>query len=131
MQEAVQQSDNAGGVGKDLVPLFEGTVGGDNHRLAFVAAVDDLVEQIGGFVVEGQVADLVNAQQAGVGVSVKLAAAPFQGLALEFFQQRGGGTKQYRGVCSVVRGESVLKEAVWNPSNEGWGTLNTHSLGNC
>ena len=61
MQQAIQQRDDAGGVGKDLVPFFERSVGGEDQRLALVAAIDDFIEQVGGFVVEGQIADFVDA----------------------------------------------------------------------
>ena len=53
MQETIQKGGNTGGVGKDLVPFFEGTIGSHDQRLAFVAAVDDFIEQVRGFVVEG------------------------------------------------------------------------------
>jgi len=44
MQQAIQQRGDAGSIGKDLVPLFEWAVGGDDYAFALVAAVDDLVE---------------------------------------------------------------------------------------
>jgi len=44
MQQAIQQCGDAGSIGKDLIPLFEWTVGGDDYAFAFVATVDDLVE---------------------------------------------------------------------------------------
>ena len=53
VQQTVQQSGDAGGVGKDLVPFFKGSIGGDDQRLAFVAAVDDFIQEVRGLVVEG------------------------------------------------------------------------------
>jgi len=47
VRETIRESGNAGGIGKDFVPFFEWSVGCNNHRLAFVAAVDDFVQQIG------------------------------------------------------------------------------------
>jgi hypothetical protein len=61
MQEPIQQRDDAGGVGENLVPFFEGPIGGEDHRFAFVTAVDDLIEQIGGFVIERKIADFIDA----------------------------------------------------------------------
>jgi len=44
MQQAIQQRDDARGVGKDLIPFFKGPVGGEDYRLAFIPPVDDLLE---------------------------------------------------------------------------------------
>ena len=108
MQQAIQQRDDAGGVGKDFVPFFEWSIGRQDHRLAFVTPVDDFVEQVGGLVVEGKIADLVDAEQSDIGVAAQLAAAAFRRLAVQFFQQRGGGAEQHgvpgqhRGVADVL-----------------------------
>ena len=85
--------------------------------LAFVTAVDDFVEQVGGLVVEGQVADLIDAQQADVGVGAQLAAAAFRSLAVQFFQQRRSGTKQHgiageHGSVTDVLGDHGLAQTV-------------------
>ena len=53
MEQTIQQRDDTGRVGKDFVPFFERTIRRQDHWLAFVTAVDDFVEQIGGLVVEG------------------------------------------------------------------------------
>jgi hypothetical protein len=52
--------DNEGSIGKDFVPLLEAFIGGHNERTAFIAAVHNLIEQIGGIVVIGQVSNLIN-----------------------------------------------------------------------
>ena len=44
VQQAIQQSDDTGRVGKDFVPLFEWSIGREDHRFSFVTPVDDLVE---------------------------------------------------------------------------------------
>ena len=56
------------GCGDDLVaehftPAAEGFVGGDDQAGAFVAAGDELEEQVGCFGFEGDVADLVDDEQ--------------------------------------------------------------------
>jgi hypothetical protein len=51
MQEAIQQCDDAGGIGKDLVPLFKRSkrsVRCKDYGLTLVTAIDDLIEQVGG-----------------------------------------------------------------------------------
>ena len=58
--------DHGGGddvVAEDLAPAAEGLVGGDDQAGAFVAAGDELEEQVGGLGFEGDVADLVDDQQ--------------------------------------------------------------------
>ena len=62
VDEAVDQGDDAGGVGEDLAPLGKGAVGGDEGGLGLVAARDDLEEQVGVAVGVGQIADLVDDQ---------------------------------------------------------------------
>ena len=61
MQETIEKGGNTGSVGKDHVPFFEGTIGSHDQGLAFVAAVDDFIQQVRGLVIEGQVADLIDA----------------------------------------------------------------------
>ena len=51
--------DDAGSIGKHLVPVLEAFVGGHEDRALFIAAVDDLIEQVGGVAVVGKVANLV------------------------------------------------------------------------
>ena len=70
-------------------------VGRQDHRLAFITAIDDFVEQIGGLVIEGQIPDLIDAQQSNIGVAAQFAAAAFRRLPVQFFQQRRRGTKQH------------------------------------
>lgn len=44
VSEPVDEGDDAGGVGKDGVPILEGEVGGDDQGPSFlVSGVDDLV----------------------------------------------------------------------------------------
>jgi hypothetical protein len=50
MQQTVQQRDNEGRIREDFIPLFEWSVGRENHGFSFVTPVDDFVEQVGGLV---------------------------------------------------------------------------------
>ena len=47
---------------EDGSPLFEGFVGGQDDRTAFVALADDLEEQVGSALVDGKIANLVEEQ---------------------------------------------------------------------
>jgi|SRR6516165_2921585 hypothetical protein len=66
MQQTVQQGGDAGGVGKDLVPFFECSVGGYDHGFAFVAAIDDFMEDVCRLIVERQVRELVKTSASGL-----------------------------------------------------------------
>ena len=64
VQQPIDERDDAGGVGEDLVPFAEGFVGGEeNGALLLVAAGDHLEEQIGVACVVGEIADLVDGEQ--------------------------------------------------------------------
>ena len=62
VEQTIEQCDDARRVGEDFIPFFEWTIRSQDHRLAFVTPVDDLVEQVRGLVIEGQIPDLINAQ---------------------------------------------------------------------
>jgi len=53
VQQTVQQSHDASGVRKDLVPLFERSIGREDRRFSLVARGDDLIEEVGGLLIEG------------------------------------------------------------------------------
>ena len=66
MDEAVHESDGAGGMREDLTPLRKGLVRGDqNGPSEVVATSHDLEEEVRVASAVGQVADLINAQQPG------------------------------------------------------------------
>ena len=58
--QPVDQGDGARGVGKDGVPVLEGQVGGDQQGAVFVAAADELEDQVRGTGVVGEVAQFVD-----------------------------------------------------------------------
>jgi hypothetical protein len=60
VQEAIDESDDAGGVGEGVLPLDEGLVGGEDDRAVFVTMGDDLEEEVGVAGVVGEIADLVD-----------------------------------------------------------------------
>src|SRR6185436_8805605 len=74
MEKAVEDSGgNRAVVIEDGGPLLEGLIGGENDRSAFVALADDLKEQVGAVLVDGEVADLVQEQKIRSQVAFELA----------------------------------------------------------
>lgn len=72
VEEPVEHGGGDGGVAvEDGGPLFEGLVRGQDNGAALVAGADDLEEQIGSALVDGQVADFVENEQGGVGLFAK------------------------------------------------------------
>jgi len=63
VDQAVCDGGSRGGILKELAPLFEGQVGGDDGRAALVATIEDLVQQVGAASVEAEVAELVEQDQ--------------------------------------------------------------------
>ena len=56
MQEEIKQSGSHGGVpGEDSGPILESDVGRDDDRAALVAFGDDLKEELGASLVQGQI----------------------------------------------------------------------------
>ena len=62
VDQPIDQGDDSGGVGKDLVPLAERSVGGDEDGFFLVATADDLEQQVGVAIGVGEVADLIDDQ---------------------------------------------------------------------
>jgi hypothetical protein len=79
-----------------------------DHRVT----VDYFVQQIGSFIVEGKIADLVNTKDSHIAVSTQLAATAFGRLPVQFFQQRGGGAQQDRVARQHGRMTDVLSISV-------------------
>src|SRR5436190_7317104 len=66
MQQAVQNGRGDGGIViEDTGPVFVGLVGGNNGGALFVAAADDLEEEIGPDFINRQVAQLIEDEQGG------------------------------------------------------------------
>ena len=80
------------GVGEHLGPLAEREVGGHDQRSAFVAFGEDLEDELGGAVGQGEVAELVEADELGAGVAADDAGELFAALGfLELVRQGGEG----------------------------------------
>lgn len=66
VEEAIQHGGSDGAVVvEDGGPLLEGFIGGQDERAAFVALADDLKEQVGSVLVNGQIAHFVQDEQLG------------------------------------------------------------------
>jgi len=63
MDEAVGDRRGGRGVVKELAPLLEGEIGSDDGGGALVAAIEDLVEEVGAASVEGEVAELIDEEE--------------------------------------------------------------------
>ena len=69
VEEAVEDGGGDGGVAvEDGGPLFVGFVGGEDDGAAFVAGADDLEEEVGSVLVDGEVADFIKDEEGGGGV---------------------------------------------------------------
>ena len=63
VEKPVQQRGGDDGIAEDFAPLGESAVGGEDHRALFIAAVDELEEQIATARRDRQVSDLVDDEQ--------------------------------------------------------------------
>ena len=73
VQEAIENGGGEGAVVvEDFGPVFVGSVGGDDHGALLVAKADDLEEEIGAMLVDGQKTQLVANEQRGCEVFLEL-----------------------------------------------------------
>ena len=89
MSETIDKGGDAGGIGKDGVPVFKSAIGGDDQRAALVTAIDHFEEQVGGSGVIREIAEFINAEQLGPGIESELAAAERGRVALQISEQFG------------------------------------------
>src|SRR5262249_57309417 len=127
MNEAIDEGDDAGSVGEHLVPFDERTVGGDERARLFVAAGDELEEEVGVAVGVGKVADLIDDEEAQTYVT---AQAPAQcGIALESGEiaehVTGGETRSVSHTKDLVLRPRALRDhwpQYWTPGNRPFST---------
>ena len=67
--EPVNDRLGEAGVGEDFRPFAEGEVGGHDQAAAFVAFGEDLEDELGGAVGQGEVAEFVEDDEFGAGVA--------------------------------------------------------------
>jgi hypothetical protein len=74
VEEAVEEGGSHGSItGKDLRPVFEGDVGGDDDGARFVAFANDSKEEFGAAFVEREIAEFVEEKQRWVLVAFHFA----------------------------------------------------------
>jgi hypothetical protein len=72
MHEPIDEGDETGGIGEDLVPFAEGLVGGQQHTaVLLIAARDHLEEQVSVAGVVGEIPYLVRAKHGWIGVAAQ------------------------------------------------------------
>lgn len=94
MGEAIKKSGDAGGIGKDLIPFLEGAIGGDDDGTAFIATIDDFVQEVGGVVIIGKIGEFVDDEQLWAYIGLKPSAPERRGIALEMLNDIGSGAEQ-------------------------------------
>src|SRR5262249_9842146 len=65
VQKSVEQGRRDDGIPKNVPPLAEAAIRGQDHRALLIAGVDQLEEQIAGASADGEIADLINDEQRG------------------------------------------------------------------
>src|SRR5277367_3806767 len=124
MDDALDECRGTGGVWEDGVPVLEGEVGGHDEALLFVASADELEEQVGVSVVEGEVADLVEDEQSDVGVVAQASLECARGLlCAEVEQSLCGGDEEdgapgEDGVVGEILGNGGLAEAAGSDEDD-------------
>ena len=94
VDEAVDEGDHTSGVGEDVVPFPERFVGGEDNGAVLISARDDLEEEVGIAVVIGEIAELVDTKDSGLGVAAKAPGKRRIGvLGGEVVEHIGGGGK--------------------------------------
>ncbi len=124
VDDPIDQGGGGGGVGKDAGPLTEGQVGGQDEALPFVAAADDLEEQVGVATVIGEVADFVQGQDCRVAVVTELGvqgAGGFLGAKVEeklSRREEEDGVTGQDGLIGDILSDHGLAQALGGHQNE-------------
>src|SRR5712691_4845250 len=119
VQEPVEDRRSENVVAEDLAPLPDELVGGDEKAALLVAASDELEEEMRRSLLEGQIAELVDDQELGLGVEGELVGELAVELgAGERTEQRGGAGEEYGMArlddgASERDGEMSLAHARW------------------
>ena len=115
--KSVDEGNNAGSAGKDSAPLLEAQVGGDHGGAVFMSATDDVVEEVGGASIAGQIPKLVQDQQIRVQVAFQSAFEGGQRFLLKQVGERGGeggeadAVAAFEGSLAEYLGEHGLADA--------------------
>src|SRR5687767_11039835 len=100
MDEAIDEGDGAGSVREDLSPVVEGLVGAEQDGLGGVVATgDDLEEEVGVAAAVGEVADLVDAEELGLGVAAEASSQGGGGVLGSEVGEHVAGAGEANGVA--------------------------------
>jgi len=94
--ESVEKSGNAGSVWKNGVPVLEGKIGGeDDGTPMLVTLIDDMVEEVGGVLVIGEISELIDGKELWAKVLSKTAPTELRGITVEIVEKFGDGLDEY------------------------------------
>jgi len=71
MQDPVKDGGGDDRIAKDLIPLAEASVGGQDQCPPFIASGYELEEQMRSMAIDGDIADFVNDQKLGLTVELQ------------------------------------------------------------
>src|SRR6266487_596848 len=96
MQNAVEDRRRDDAISEDVAPAAERLVAGEDEWSLLVTPADQLEEQVGATLVDGQVSDLVDNQEPWHGVELELLLEPALGERLgQRTDHAGGGREQH------------------------------------
>ena len=106
VDDAVDHGGGDGLVAEDVSPAGEWQVAGQDQRGVFVTAGDELEEQVGGVLLEGQVANFVDDDQCVAAESGEFSSKPVSLVSvLETGHPVGGGGEQH-ALSGVAGGDA-------------------------
>jgi hypothetical protein len=87
VSEAVEKSGNAGSVWENGIPVLEGKIGGeDDGTPMLVTLIDDVVEEVGGVFVIGEITELIDGQKFWAKVLSKTSPTELGGITVEIVE---------------------------------------------
>ena len=104
--DAVEQRAGEALAGEDRGPFLEGQVQGDDCGAVFVAAAEDVEQQLASALREGHVSEFVDDQQADPGELVLEAEQPFLVAGLDHLVDDLGGGGEAHGEALLAGGEA-------------------------
>ena len=104
--DAVEQRAGEALAGEDRGPFLEGQVGGDDGGAVFVAAAEDVEQQLASALREGHVAEFINDQQADPGELVLETEQPLLVARLDHLMDELGGGGEAHGEALLAGGEA-------------------------
>src|SRR5262245_16185113 len=115
MKEPIEDRGSDHLVAEYVAPLGDHLIAGDEHAASFVASSDELEEEVGGLLLESQVAELVDEGELWLRVEGQLLGElPFGLGPGQCGEQRGGGDEE-DGVARLDDGAAERDGHARNP----------------